>query len=267
MRDFFDVAIINALRQVLGGFGVIFALAFLMWALSQHRRGIGGGVLGNAYYYLVAPGVMFHECGHALGCFLTATKITRFVPFHPKGDRLGYVAYAMPVGARFSAIRVFIISTGPVWLGCLVICLVGWLFSGAGFWPRYSSSFPMGAPGFVDYASAVFFGALNMFASLVCVWNWTSPVYLVILYLLFCVTSEITLSPSDLAGMWRGVFMLMFFVVLVNLLPGVNKMALLASDFCAPGLFLIHTALMFVLLLDVAFLVVSKIILAPFSRK
>lgn len=55
MLQYFDAAIVNALRQVIGGFGGIY----------------------------VAPGVMFHECGHALGCLLTFTKVTRFVPFHP----------------------------------------------------------------------------------------------------------------------------------------------------------------------------------------
>ena len=132
MTEFFDVAIANAFRQILGGFGLMFLFAFLMWTMSQRRRGVGGGKFGNSYYYFVAPGVMFHELGHALGCLLTMTKITRFVPFHPKGDRLGYVAYAMPVGARFGAIRIFIISTGPVWLGCFVITLLGWILGGNG---------------------------------------------------------------------------------------------------------------------------------------
>ena len=30
MLQYFDAAIVNALRQVIGGFGVIFVLAFLM---------------------------------------------------------------------------------------------------------------------------------------------------------------------------------------------------------------------------------------------
>lgn len=267
MTEYFDVAIVNALCQVIGGFGVIFLLAFLMWTMSQRRRGLGGGVFGNSYYYFVAPGVMFHECGHALGCLLTFTKVTQFVPFHPKGDRLGYVAYAMPVGARFGSLRIFIISTGPVWLGCAVISALGWFMSGASFWPNYAATFHNATPGFVDYATSVFFAALNMFVGLVCVWNWTSPLYLVLLYLLFCITSEITLSPSDLAGMWRGTFVLVLFIVLLNLIPGVNWIALKLSNVLAPSMYAIHSALCFVLLLDVAFLLISRIILRPFTRR
>ena len=267
MTEFFDVAIANAFRQILGGFGLMFLFAFLMWTMSQRRRGVGGGKFGNSYYYFVAPGVMFHELGHALGCLLTMTKITRFVPFHPKGDRLGYVAYAMPVGARFGAIRIFIISTGPVWLGCFVITLLGWILGGNGFWPNYHEAFGANVPGIGNYLSAVFFTALRMLVSMICVWKWTSPLYLVLLYLLFCITSEITLSPSDLAGMWRGAFVLIFFVILLNLIPGVNAFALKLSDWLAPCLFSVHSVLMFVLLMDITFYIVFKMITFPFGGR
>lgn len=258
MIEFIDVAIANAVRQVLGGFGLIFLLAFLMWTMSQRRRGIGGGWLGNTYYYLVAPGVMFHELGHALGCWLTFTPVKRMSLFWPKGDRLGYVAYAMPVNARFAAIRIFIISTGPVWLGCAALALMGWIMAGAEFWTSYAQTFPSGRPEMLEYAQAVAVAAIRMLTMVVCVWQWTSPLYIVLLYLLFCITSEITLSPSDLAGMWRGVFILIFFVILINLIPGVNRLALRMSDWLAPTLFAIHSVLVFVLLIDTAFYIVFK---------
>lgn len=258
MIEFIDGAIANASRQVLGGFGLIFLLAFLMWTLSQRRRGIGGGWLGNTYYYLVAPGVMFHELGHALGCCLTLTPIKRMSLFWPKGDQLGYVAYAMPVNARFAAIRIFIISTGPVWLGCAALAFTGWTMAGSEFWTNYGQTFPTGHPGMLEYVQAVAVAAIHMFTMVVCVWQWTSPLYIVLLYLLFCITSEITLSPSDLAGMWRGVFILMFFVILINLIPGVNLLAIKMSDWLAPALFAIHSVLVFVLLVDAAFYIVFK---------
>ena len=260
MIEFIDVAIANAVRQVIGGFGLIFLLAFLMWTMSQRRRGIGGGWLGNAYYYLVAPGVMFHELGHAIGCWLTLTPIKRMSLFWPKGDRLGYVAYAMPVNARFAAIRIFIISTGPVWLGCVVLALLGWMMAGSEFWTSYSQAFPSGCPGMLEYAHAVAVAAIHMLTMVVCVWQWTSPLYIVLLYLLFCITSEITLSPTDLAGMWRGVFILVFFVILFNLIPGVNWIAFKLSDWLAPALFVVHSVLIFVLLIDVAFYVIFRVV-------
>ena len=256
MLQYLDASIVNAFRQLLGGFGLIFVLAFLMWTMSQRRRGIGGGWLGNTYYYLVAPGVMFHELGHALGCWLTFTPVKRMSLFWPKGDRLGYVAYAMPVNARFAAIRIFIISTGPVWLGCVVLALMGWIMAGSDFWSGYAQTVPSGHPGLIEYSRGVVLAAVHMAMQVVCVWKWTSPFYLILLYLLFCITSEITLSPTDLAGMWRSVFILVFFIILFNLIPGVNWVAFKLSDWLAPTLFVIHSVLVFVLLIDVAFYVV-----------
>jgi len=248
------------MRQILGGFGVIFFLSFLMWSLSQRRRGLGGGWLGNTYYYIVAPGVMFHELGHAIGCVITRTPIRRLSLFWPKGDRLGYVAYAMPVNARFAALRIFIISTGPVWLGCSVIALLGWLMAGSDFWPNYTESFGSGNPGLLEYGQQTFFAALHMLMSIVAVWKWSSPLYIILLYLLFCVTSEITLSPVDLSGMWRGGFIIVFFLILLNLIPGANWLALKLSVWLAPCLFTIHSVLLLVLMIDFVFFIIFRTI-------
>ncbi len=38
MVEHFDNSIINAFRQALGGFGVIYILAFVMWHVSRERR-------------------------------------------------------------------------------------------------------------------------------------------------------------------------------------------------------------------------------------
>ena len=73
------VAIANAFRQILGGFGLMFLFAFLTWAMSQGWRGVGGGRFGNSYCHFVAPGVMFHELNYALGCLLTTPSVRKAV--------------------------------------------------------------------------------------------------------------------------------------------------------------------------------------------
>ena len=107
---------------------------------------------------------------------------------------------------------------------------------------------------------AVAFSAIHMLTTIICVWEWSSPFYLILLYLMFCITSEITLSPTDLAGMWRGIFILVIFIILLNLIPGVNWVAIKASELLAPVLFAVHSALFFVLLIDVLFYIIFKLI-------
>ena len=257
MLDYFDAAIVNAFKQILGGFGLVFLLAFLMWMVSQKRRGKGSGFFGRSYYYFVAPGVMFHELGHAVGCWLTLTKVVEFAPFRIQGETLGYVRYVK--SGRFQAIREFIIATGPVWLGCLVIFLLGLVMEGSGFLPVYNEIFAEGAPGFIGYLSGLFSAAIGMFVSLVSNWHWTSPFYWLLLYLMFCITSEITLSPPDLAGMWRGFFPIAFFIIVLNLIPGMNYLGLKLTDLLAPATFVVHSTLLFVLLIDIAFYLAFKL--------
>lgn len=157
MLDYLDAAIVNAesAKSLADSRYICLGIPHVDNESAPTR--MGGGWLGNTYYYIVAPGVMFHELGHAIGRWLTLTPIRRLSLFWPKGDRLGYVAYAMPVNARFAVIRIFIISTGPVWLGCTVLSLVGWIMAGTDFWPSYSSTFSATSPGLVEYGRAVAF--------------------------------------------------------------------------------------------------------------
>lgn len=260
MIEYFVCAIGAAFRQLIGGFGLVFVLSFLMWLLSQFRRGEASGRLGKAYYYLVAPGVMFHELGHTLGCVVTFTRITKLVLFHPQGDTLGYVEHVQP--QRFGAVREFIIATGPIWLGCSAIALLGWYLGGSGFLPDYAKAFPNGEGGLVPYLSTTFLSACGMFKSLIMVWKWTSVSHLILLYLLFCITSEITLSPPDISGMWRGIIGLVVLVLVFNLIPGMNSFSASAAKVLSPYLFFVHTSLLFVLLIDFGFYLVSKLLMA-----
>ena len=55
MLEYLDAAVVNALRQIVGGFGFVFVLAFLMWKFSQRRRGMGGRVLEIHTLILLRP--------------------------------------------------------------------------------------------------------------------------------------------------------------------------------------------------------------------
>ena len=98
------------------------------YAMGRLMRisGFGGGsALGRvAFYLLVFPGVVLHECAHFLACLLTGTRVARFAPFSPGRSNdgrlvLGYVRHerrAFPVGA--------IIGLAPVLLNPLGLLMV-----------------------------------------------------------------------------------------------------------------------------------------------
>jgi hypothetical protein len=127
--------------------------------------------------------------------------------------------------------------------------------------------FSGGEPGFVGYMTGMFSSALGMFTSLIFNWNWTSPAYWLLIYFVFCITSEITLSPPDLAGMWRGFFPIALFVILINLIPGFNVFAIKMSEWLAPTVFLVHSILLFVLFVDIGFYLIFRMIVKIFRRR
>ena len=242
--------------QLLVVVGVVFALAVILWFVSQGIRGAVSSRIGIIYYYLVAPGVACHETGHALGCLVTGTKITEFVPFKPSSDgTLGYVSHELPDGGSFLGnVAQFVISTGPVWFGSVVILGLSYLVGGAGILPDVQTYFPEGTPpATYEYVSNVFLAAWKMLRNAVCVWNWRSPWIALYLYAVFCIASEITLSGPDLKGMWKGCAAIVVVLLGINLLPYVGEWLNVGIVWCKPYLFLIQVVLAFVLLMDMAF--------------
>lgn len=73
MTDYLMVAIVNAVRQFLCGYGIVFQLAFSDVAVEPAAAG-NGVWMGKSYSCFVASGVMFRELGHALGCVFTLTR-------------------------------------------------------------------------------------------------------------------------------------------------------------------------------------------------
>jgi hypothetical protein len=118
-------------------------LAFLLCVVAGEIRGAGASVLGRGYYYMVAPGVVCHETGHALGCLMTGTKILHFEPFKPNGDQLGHVVIERKHGSFLWRAGEFLIGVGPIWFGCLMIWLITRLFAKSCSLPDFDTLFPL----------------------------------------------------------------------------------------------------------------------------
>lgn len=74
---------------------------------------------------LTFPGVIHHECAHALFVVLTGAKIQDIELFHPQHDRLGSVSwYPRSVFPGAQSIQCTLVSVAPVVLGVLDFCLL-----------------------------------------------------------------------------------------------------------------------------------------------
>ena len=238
--------------QLVQLFAVSFALAvMLQWVGGKIRRN-GVGWLGSAYWYLVSPGVACHETGHAVGCLLTGCKILKFVPFTRNDDsRLGYVRYSGKLGLR-GYIASFVISSGPIWFGCIAITLLTRLFGGVVHVAQYREFFASNVvPGVWEYSCGMAGAAFGLVSALFWdgTWGWGFAVWL---YLVFCIASEIGLSAVDIQYMWPGtaVIVLMFF--LLNLIPPIGRCVSAGIFVILPWLFKCHVLMLAALALNLA---------------
>ena len=154
----------RAVFEIVILFGGVFALATMLWFASQRLRGDGYGRFGRAYVYFVAPGVVCHETGHALGCLLTGTRIVEFVPFRLSGNELGHVTHECRK-TFLGRIANFFIGTGPVWFGSLMIFLLARFLGGRDLLDGLETLSPLPGGSILGYCFSVLNGAAWMLKS------------------------------------------------------------------------------------------------------
>ena len=215
--DYISNAVISAVTQLWQVFGLTFLIAYLLQVVGSRIRGNGVGKFGDIYWYAVAPGVACHETGHAMGCFVTGTKLHKFVPFCREGNTLGYITHDAPIG-RLRGLISIIISAGPIWFGCIMIMLLTWLLVGditIARWRNYFAADSM--PSAIEYGTALVRAAFDCYVASFSSANVTSPVFWIWLYLVYCIASEIGLSSVDIGHMKRGVIsIVLFFLIMKN---------------------------------------------------
>lgn len=119
-------AVINTILILLvipmAGFLISLAKKALLYLLSMVFDGDTIWLIANR---LTFPGVIHHECAHALLVVLTGAKIEHIELFHPQHDWLGSVTWyprAIFFGAK--SIQCTLVSAAPVIFGVLDVYLL-----------------------------------------------------------------------------------------------------------------------------------------------
>ena len=243
-------------------FGVTCLLAFLLQWSGRRIRSFGFSIFGKRYWYLVAPGVACHEAGHALGCLLTGTKLVKMVPFSPEEDgTLGFVSHERRKGVLGGWAN-FIIATGPLWFGGIVIALLTSIFSGHVHIASYKEYFSDGfIPDVMTYGIGMTKAAVNAFATVVggAYLDWQFALWL---YLSFCIASEIGLSKVDILHMKQGFGWLLCLFLLLNAVPVVGRGVSALIYVLLPWIFRLHVLMLFSLIVNLMFVMLFSL----FSR-
>ena len=101
------------------------ALAFFMQIISNSLRNeFAGSRWRKIFIYFTAPGVIIHELGHVIFCFIFNHEILSIKLFSPEGNTsLGYVNHRYDPKNLYHRTGNFFIGTGPVWFGIIMLFL------------------------------------------------------------------------------------------------------------------------------------------------
>ena len=134
MIEYLDVAVVAALKQIIGGFGMFLALALLLDWIGERLQRLARSLFGRGYDFVMLPGTMCRNAGEAIGCMLTGTKMSRSL-FSLDGRDYEVDRKRLPVGTPMAVVKRMVILTGPIWFGCALIICVAFLAGGTGLLP------------------------------------------------------------------------------------------------------------------------------------
>ena len=263
MKHYLLGVIGRAVRHFFFFIGRFLVLSLLLILVSTGIRSGGDAELGQLYYYLVMPGVVCHETAHAAACLCTGVRIVEFAPFKPHGDVLGYVRWDPGNVTLWTFIAAFLIGTAPLWFGCAAVWMLCRLLVKTRFLPDPEAA-PVLFPGMSGYSywKQVVISSFSMMKSLLKIGKFSSIPNLLILYLLFCIISEMPPSIPDLQAGLPGIILLAFLFVILNSIPFVGRKTDRLTLRLQPFFFTMHSVMVFVLFLDLLFLIC---IVLPFS--
>lgn len=239
--------------------GVSLGFAFILEHIGAKIRGCGVGRWRKAYWYFVSPGVACHELGHCVGCWITGNQVSKVVFFTPNNDKyLGCVWHSCP-GGLWGAVQSTIISSGPIWFGCLMIAALSKLLLGSAVSVNLDDYVECSLmPGILDYLIGCFRAGIGLCGG-VLTGVVLSPIRAVAwLYLSFCIASEIGMSGVDLSHAWKGLVIVVVTTLLMSLLSFVGKWVAAGVCLILPVVFAAHALMAMGILVAFAMLVLVK---------
>lgn len=239
-------------KRTLGAFGATVGVLVLCGLLLGFVEGKSTqylyGLLGwGGIVFTGLVGTPVHELGHFLMCKLFGFRVSEVALFRPIAGRadgvLGYVNYSYDPSSLWQRLGCFFVGIAPMVLGVAAILLVLRFLTPEVFQStreRLAGAVRRGG-GPLELLGAAFTG---FFGALVRLRGAALARGIVCLYLVFSISTHMTLSPADLSGAAVGLVVvaglcLLFGAVTallkVDVVPGLKKTAVTLFAFLSIG--------------------------------
>jgi hypothetical protein len=231
--NFLVQALINSLYQFLSVFGIILLFGILLYVLSRSTRKAfsNSGHSNLDIFFTGWIGTPVHEIGHAVFCILFGHRIKEIKLFKPNSEdgTLGYVKHSYDSKSLFQRIGCFFIGTGPIIFGTIVLfLLLYFLLPNYREISRIISGTTLSGYNFINllkHTGSMSITGFQLLSGIFSPENFKEPYFWMFIYLSFCVSSHMQLSPSDLKSMLTGLITILLIFLLVNVVTsfiGVN---------------------------------------------
>jgi hypothetical protein len=167
-------------------------------------------------------GVPIHEISHAIFCFIFGHKIVKFVLIQKRDENgvLGYVNHSYNPNSVYQQTGNFFIGIAPIFGGiAAIIALMRMII------PKTFSEFitiSMNNLQITKLNSTALNGILNSYIDLIrtifSINNFSSPYFILFLFLAICISSHISLSSADIKGASKGFFVIFLLILVINVL-------------------------------------------------
>jgi len=223
----FMVQVVTAsLYQFLCLFGFILIFGLLLYFISRSTRKAfsNSGHSKLDVFFTGWIGTPVHEIGHAVFCILFGHRITDIKLYSPNSQdgTLGYVSHSFNSKSLFQRIGNFFIGTGPILFGSFVLYLLAKFCL-----PNYRmiseiiAKTDLSDSGIFELAKntgSMLTTGISLMVNVFSPENFGKPLFWLFIYLSFCISSHMQLSPPDLRSMWSGTLTILLIFLLVNFL-------------------------------------------------
>ena len=169
-------------------------------------------------------GTAIHEIGHLIMCLIFHNKVTNFQLFNFKGykheETLGYVSHKYNDRSLYQKAGNFFIGIGPMISGILFILITFRLLLPNVFFTLNISAYLSNL-----YIINIFYFlkylvnfSKNLFFALFNIHNFSNTRFYIFIYLMFSVSSHISLSKKDFQNSYVGIFSLFIIIFMIFLL-------------------------------------------------
>jgi hypothetical protein len=198
----------------------------LLYLLARFTRIVHIKSIGDKFDIIITGwiGTPIHELGHAIFCILFFHRITEIKFYSPdlSDDTLGYVAHTYNLKSRYQRIGNFFIGIGPILFGSLILyALLYFLMPELVFLHTKTGlqSMDFMHPNYWhNLWDAFYFTTVSILCGLFDIQNFSNWRFWVFLYLSFCISSHMELSPPDIKGSRDGLISIIFAILIFNLL-------------------------------------------------